>query len=60
LELEFAVVNGQLGLVLTQAEPDDVLSGRRKRVMGFTVRDGLVWGAYDVANPDKLSGLHLG
>jgi RNA polymerase sigma-70 factor (ECF subfamily) len=60
LELEFAVVNGQLGLVLTQAEPDDALSGHRKRVMGFAVRDGLVWGAYDVANPDKLSGLHLG
>ncbi|MFD0361588.1 sigma-70 family RNA polymerase sigma factor [Nocardia sp. GCM10030253] len=60
VDLEFAVVNGQLGLVVRWAVAGDWPSTHRTRVMGFTVRDGLVWGAYDVANPDKLSGIHLG
>ncbi|MFQ6397815.1 sigma-70 family RNA polymerase sigma factor [Nocardia sp. KC 131] len=60
IELEFAVVNGQLGLVMRWTVAGDWPSTHRTRVMGFTVRDGLVWGAYDVANPAKLSGVHLG
>ncbi|GAA5099033.1 sigma-70 family RNA polymerase sigma factor [Nocardia iowensis] len=51
---EFASVNGQLGLVVTAD------SGRAARVMGFTIRDGLVWGTYDLANPAKLTGIRLG
>ncbi|MEV6431493.1 sigma-70 family RNA polymerase sigma factor [Nocardia sp. NPDC051463] len=60
VDLEFAVVNGQLGLVVRWSVAGDWPSTHRTRVMGFTVRDGLVWGAYDVANPAKLSGVHLG
>lgn len=51
---EFASVNGQLGLVVTAGY------GHPPRVMGFTIRDGLVWGTYDLANPAKLTGIRLG
>ncbi|MFG1794620.1 RNA polymerase sigma factor SigJ [Nocardia sp. NPDC049149] len=52
---EFATVNGQLGLVVSVEH-----SGRPARVLGFAVRDGLVWGTYDLTNPAKLTGIHLG
>ncbi|WP_227998347.1 sigma-70 family RNA polymerase sigma factor [Nocardia australiensis] len=60
IEFEFALVNGQLGLVLKSFEAGALPGVYRTSVVGFTVRDGLVWGAYDLANPDKLSGLRLG
>lgn len=53
LELEPAGVNGQSGLVLT--DPNSPF-GRPVRVIGFAVRDGKVWAAYDFANVAKLSG----
>lgn len=58
-EFEFVSVNGQLGLLLHERAPHDGFPGSPQRVVGFTVRDGLVWGAYDFANPAKLSGLRL-
>ncbi|WP_309234711.1 sigma-70 family RNA polymerase sigma factor [Nocardia sp. XZ_19_385] len=52
MHYEFALVNGQLGLILKR---DDGPA----RVVGFTVSDGTVWGTYDHANPAKLSGVRL-
>ncbi|MEU5407622.1 RNA polymerase sigma factor SigJ [Nocardia asteroides] len=56
LELAFAAVNGQSGLVLT--DPNSPF-GRAVRVLGFAVRDGKVWAAYDFANVAKLSGARM-
>ncbi|MBW0271221.1 RNA polymerase subunit sigma [Nocardia sp. MH4] len=53
LELGFATVNGQSGLVFT--DPNSPF-GRPVRVLGFAVREGKVWAAYDFANVAKLSG----
>ncbi len=53
LELTPAAVNGQSGLVLT--DPNSPF-GRPVRVIGFAVREGKVWAAYDFANAAKLSG----
>lgn len=53
LELGFALVNGQSGLVLT--DPNSPF-GRPVRVIGCTVKDGKIWAAYDFANVAKLSG----
>ncbi|WP_167471829.1 RNA polymerase sigma factor SigJ [Nocardia arthritidis] len=57
---EFAHVNGQLGLVVKGDPGEFGLGGWPARVLGFVVRDGLVWGAYDHANPAKLTGIRLG
>ncbi|WP_040773848.1 sigma-70 family RNA polymerase sigma factor [Nocardia pneumoniae] len=57
---EFASVNGQLGLVVAGRPAQDGRAGYPTRVVGFTVRDGLVWGTYDLANPAKLGGIRLG
>ncbi|MFI9506076.1 RNA polymerase sigma factor SigJ [Nocardia sp. NPDC052566] len=59
-DYEFATVNGQLGLVVKGLPSEFGLGGSPARVMGFAVRDGLVWGAYDLANPAKLTGIRLG
>jgi RNA polymerase sigma-70 factor, ECF subfamily len=53
LELAPAAVNGQSGLVLT--DPNSPF-GRPVRVIGFAVREGKVWAAWDFANVAKLSG----
>lgn len=47
------LLNGQLGL-LVPASAD-----RPAHVVGFTVRNGRVWGGYDIANPEKLRGLRV-
>ncbi|WP_406269913.1 sigma-70 family RNA polymerase sigma factor [Nocardia sp. NBC_00881] len=57
---EFASVNGQLGLVVAGRPAEEGRAGYPTRIMGFTVRDGLVWGTYDLANPAKLGGVRLG
>ncbi|WP_433196071.1 sigma-70 family RNA polymerase sigma factor [Nocardia sp. CA-107356] len=59
LEYEFATVNGQLGLVVHRVGPGYGRIEGSVRVVGFAVRDGLVWGAYDFANPRKLSRVRL-
>lgn len=60
LEFEFATVNGQLGLVVFRAGPGYGRLEGPPRVVGFAVRDGLVCGTYDLANPEKLSHVRLG
>ncbi|MEU8897916.1 sigma-70 family RNA polymerase sigma factor [Nocardia sp. NPDC048505] len=52
LRYEFALVNGQLGLIVKRNDG-------RTRVVGFTVTDETIWGTYDHANPAKLSGVRL-
>ncbi|MET8652921.1 RNA polymerase sigma factor SigJ [Nocardia aurea] len=56
---EFATVNGQLGLVMNLDSSSDEQNWHPARVIGFTVRDGLICGAYDHANPAKLTGVRL-
>ncbi|MET9210604.1 MULTISPECIES: RNA polymerase sigma factor SigJ [unclassified Nocardia] len=56
LELGSATVNGQSGLVVT--DPNSPF-GRPVRVLGFAVREGRIWAAYDFANVAKLSGARL-
>ncbi|WP_062988283.1 sigma-70 family RNA polymerase sigma factor [Nocardia anaemiae] len=60
LEFEFATVNGQLGLVVYRVGPGYGRLDGPPRVIGFAVRDGLVCGTYDLANPEKLSHVRLG
>ncbi len=52
-------VNGQLGLWTEGWEGDSGRTSSPARVSGFTVRDGLVVAAYDIANPEKLRGIRL-
>ncbi|CAM2930647.1 sigma-70 family RNA polymerase sigma factor [Prescottella defluvii] len=54
-----ALVNGQLGFVSHGSPGDDTHPGFAGRVTGFTVRDGRVWAAYDIANPEKHGGIRL-
>ncbi|MGQ4600252.1 RNA polymerase sigma factor SigJ [Nocardia sp. R6R-6] len=56
----FVSVNGQLGLKVAARPAVVGRDGYPTRVVGFTVRDGLIWGTYDVANPAKLGGVRLG
>ncbi|MFI5715400.1 RNA polymerase sigma factor SigJ [Nocardia sp. NPDC051750] len=58
--VEFVRVNGQLGAFFRARPGDGVYPGFPSRVMGFTVVDGLIRGAYDIANPAKLSGFRPG
>jgi len=54
-----ALVNGQLGMVHPDLPATDDHRGFPQRVQGFTVRDGRIVGAYDIANPEKLGGIRL-
>ncbi|MVU79195.1 sigma-70 family RNA polymerase sigma factor [Nocardia sp. ET3-3] len=58
-ELEPVLVNGQWGVLAHEMAPHDGVPGTPQRVYAFTVRDGRVWGIYDVVNPAKLSGIRL-
>ncbi|AYF73366.1 sigma-70 family RNA polymerase sigma factor [Nocardia yunnanensis] len=58
-ELEPVLVNGQWGILAHEFAPYDGHPGSPQRVYGFTVRDGRVWGVYDVVNPAKLRGIRL-
>jgi RNA polymerase sigma-70 factor, ECF subfamily len=49
-----------LGLRVAARPASEGRPGYPTRVVGFTVRDGVVWGAYDLANPAKLGGVRLG
>ncbi len=57
---EFVLVNGRLGALVHERRPDGVHPGHPRRVVGFTVVDGLVRGTYDIANPAKFTGIRLG
>ncbi|MDX5310394.1 MAG: nuclear transport factor 2 family protein, partial [Rhodococcus sp. (in: high G+C Gram-positive bacteria)] len=54
-----ALVNGELGFVSAGSPGDGTRRAFAGRVVGCTVRDGRVWAAYDMANPDKLRGVRL-
>ncbi|MFB7721279.1 MULTISPECIES: RNA polymerase sigma factor SigJ [unclassified Nocardia] len=56
---EFVLVNGQLGILVHERASEQGRPGTPPRVYGFTVRDGKVWGVYDLVNPAKLEGLRL-
>ncbi|WP_456695157.1 sigma-70 family RNA polymerase sigma factor [Aeromicrobium sp. P5_D10] len=53
------LVNGQLGLMTMGFTGETKRLSSPPRVGGFTVRDGLVWATYDMANPEKLGGVRL-
>lgn len=59
LEYQPCVVNGQLGLFAYPSPGDADHPGFPARVMAFTVRDGRIAAAYDIANPEKLTGVRL-
>lgn len=52
-------VNGQLGVATRGWTGDHERTSSPARVAGFTVRDGLVCATYDIANPEKFSGVRL-
>ncbi|MHD0283224.1 sigma-70 family RNA polymerase sigma factor [Rhodococcus aetherivorans] len=54
-----AFVNGELGFVSGGGPGDETHRAFAGRVVGCTVRNGRVWAAYDMANPDKLRGVLL-
>lgn len=53
------LVNGRLGFLSPGSPGDATHPGFPGRVTAFTVRDGRVWAAYDIANPEKLGGIRL-
>ncbi|MGW5145600.1 sigma-70 family RNA polymerase sigma factor [Rhodococcus koreensis] len=57
--MELVLVNGQLGYFTAGFTGDDAHRSSPARVGGFTVRDGLVYAAYDIANPEKFAGIML-
>ncbi|WP_067820501.1 RNA polymerase sigma factor SigJ [Nocardia inohanensis] len=57
--VEFVLVNGQLGLLVHERASGDGYTGTPTRVFGFTVKDGKIWGAYDLVNPAKLKGIRV-
>ncbi|MFZ2178621.1 MAG: sigma-70 family RNA polymerase sigma factor [Rhodococcus sp. (in: high G+C Gram-positive bacteria)] len=57
--LQPALVNGQLGVLGTGIVGVDGRSSSPPRIGGFTVRDGVVCAAYDIANPEKFHGIRL-
>lgn len=52
-------VNGQLGLATYGWQGETAQTSSPSRIAGFTVLDGLVLATYDIANPDKLTGVRL-
>ncbi|NLE78160.1 MAG: sigma-70 family RNA polymerase sigma factor [Rhodococcus sp.] len=58
-KLQPVLVNGQLGFYNPGLPENERNRGFAPRVNGFTVRDGLVYAAYDVANPEKFSGIRI-
>ncbi len=53
------LVNGQLGVANSGWKGETALQSSPPRVAGFTVRDGLVWATYDIANPEKQAGVRI-
>ncbi|MQY24717.1 sigma factor [Nocardia aurantia] len=52
-------VNGELGLLIHERASHDGRPGTPARVIAFTVAGETVCGAYDLANPAKLSGVRV-
>jgi RNA polymerase sigma-70 factor (ECF subfamily) len=53
------LVNGQLGVATYGWTGETRRDSSPPRIAGFAVRDGLVCATYDVANPEKWSGVRL-
>lgn len=53
------LVNGQLGVFNTGITGEGTHPSSPPRVSAFTVRNGVVYAAYDIANPDKFAGIRL-
>ncbi|MCD2098287.1 sigma-70 family RNA polymerase sigma factor [Rhodococcus rhodochrous] len=51
---EPVLVNGELGLLNRGRPAENGRPGFPPRVTAWTVRDGRIWAAYDIANPEKL------
>ena len=57
--LQPVLVNGQLGIATPGWAGDTERASSPARIGGFAVRDGLVYGVYDIANPGKHAGVKL-
>lgn len=57
--LQLVHVNGQLGVAIAGIDGETKRMSSPPRIGGLTVRDGLVWAAYDLANPEKHAGVRL-
>ena len=53
------LVNGQLGIATYGWDGETARTSSPPRIAGFAVRDGLVYATYDIANPEKWSGVKL-
>jgi RNA polymerase sigma-70 factor (ECF subfamily) len=56
---QLALVNGELGAYTAGAPGADGFAELLPRVTAMTVRDGLVYAVWDIANPDKFTGSPL-
>jgi RNA polymerase sigma-70 factor (ECF subfamily) len=56
---QLALVNGELGAYTPGAPAVDGFAELLPRVTAMTVRDGLVYAVWDIANPDKFTGTPL-
>jgi RNA polymerase sigma-70 factor (ECF subfamily) len=57
--MEPVLLNGQLGVATKGWTGATERESSPARVAGFAVRDGLVYAAYDIANPEKFAGVRL-
>lgn len=55
----FALVNGELGFYSERTQTDGDWPELAPRIQALTVRDGLVYAIWDVANPDKFTASPL-
>ncbi|MBS9533889.1 sigma-70 family RNA polymerase sigma factor [Mycobacterium sp. M1] len=56
---QLALVNGELGAYTAGAPAVDEFAELMPRITAMTVRDGLVYAVWDIANPDKFRGTPL-
>lgn len=56
---QLALVNGELGAYTPGAPGTEGFAELLPRVTAMTVRDGLVYAVWDIANPDKFTGSPL-
>jgi RNA polymerase sigma-70 factor (ECF subfamily) len=57
--MKLVLVNGQLGVATYGWQGGTVRTSSPPRIAGFAVRDGLVCATYDIANPEKWTGVRL-
>ncbi|MGH3639163.1 MAG: sigma-70 family RNA polymerase sigma factor [Mycobacterium sp.] len=57
---QLALVNGELGVFTEGFEATDEWPAMQPHIQALTVRDGMVYAIWDIANPDKFTGSPLG